>query len=459
MIISRGEAVRNFLYSDTLKALTKNAKVTLLSVVDDDKFIERYKHNVEKIVLLKQYKEHKLVILLRAIIAESHFLWLGSEVAKNHWETRLAKASTLGIKFKHFFTNRIFYALANRRLLESITALTQLITWKLRPNNDFVTLFKDLKPDLVFNCSHVHGPAAELPLVVAHKLNIPTAGFIFSWDNLTSCSRILAPYDYYLVWHKHMKEQLISMYPSIKQERVFSTGTPQFDFHFKSEFYLSREELCSQIGIDPKRPFVLYTTGIDRHFPKEHLTVESVIKFLQDADISPKPQLVVRTYAKGTSLEMKALAQKKIPAVVFPPVKWQEKWFTPMLEDVSVYTNLLRHCCLGINAASTVSLELLINDKPVVNLGFDPPKSNLLHHCRWIRHIHFDHYRLVAQSGAVMVAYSEKDMHEMLTQGLTRPQADSQKRKHFIETMFDNGLDGNSGLRVAEKLIQLASEG
>jgi hypothetical protein len=456
MIISRGEAVRNFLYSDTLKTLTKDARVTLLSVVDDDDFIERYKRDVESIILLKRYKEHKLVMLLRSIIAESHFLWLGSEVAKNHWETRVAKAATLAIRFKHFFTDMFFYALANRRVLEALTAVEQYMTWKLRPNNDFVSLFKELKPDLVFNCSHVHGPAAELPLVVAHKLNIPTAGFIFSWDNLTSCSRISAPYDYYLVWYEQMKEQLISMYPFIAPEKVFCTGTPQFDFHFKSEFWLSREDLCSRIGLDPKRPFIFYTTGIDRHFPKEHLTVEFVIKFLQDADISPKPQLVVRTYTKGTSSEMKALAQKKIPAVVFPPVQWQEKWFTPMLEDVSIYTSLLRHCCLGINAASTVSLELLMHDKPVINLGFDPPESNLPYYLRWIRHIKFDHYYPVAQSGAVMVAYSESEMRALLLKGLTQPQDDSQKRQGYIKNMFKGFLDGNSGLRVAEKLIQIA---
>ena len=243
MIIPRGEAVRNFLYSDTLKELVKDAKVTLLSVVDDDEFIGRYKQAVGKIIRLRRYKEHKFVLLLRAIIAEAHFLWLGSEVAKNHWETRVAKASTLGIKLKHFFTDKFFYALANRRTLEALTAIEQYMTWRLKPNNDFVSLFKELKPNLVFNCSQVHGPAAELPLVVAHELGIPTAGFIFSWDNLTSCSRITAPYDYYLVWHKKMKRQLISIYPFIKEAKVFCTGTPQFDFHFKSDFLLSRQEL------------------------------------------------------------------------------------------------------------------------------------------------------------------------------------------------------------------------
>ncbi len=47
-------------------------------------------------------------------------------------------------------------------------------------------------------------------------------------------------------------------------------------------------------------------------------------------------------------------------------------------------------------------------DKPVINLDFDPPGSNLPWCLGYQRHIRFDHYRPVAESGAVMVARSEE---------------------------------------------------
>ena len=43
MIVPRGEAVRNFLYSDTIKVLHENARITILSVVDDPKYINDFK--------------------------------------------------------------------------------------------------------------------------------------------------------------------------------------------------------------------------------------------------------------------------------------------------------------------------------------------------------------------------------------------------------------------------------
>ena len=96
-----------------------------------------------------------------------------------------------------------------------------------------------------------------------------------------------------------------------------------------------------------------------------------------------------------------------------------------------------------------------MHDKPVVNLGFDPPGSRLPYPLRWIRHIEYEHYRPVAQSGGVAVAYSLEDLRAMIFQGLTAPEADSQKRLAFVGQMFGSTLDGKSGCRVAETLMAL----
>jgi len=454
LIIPRGEAVRNFLYSDTLRVLSANARVTLLSVVHDEEFVARFAPCVERIVPLEEYPERRLVRDLRALVHEAHFRWLWSEVARNRWETLDYQAQGFLGKGRRFLEKCVYRALANRPSLQALSALERRATWALRPTQDLDALFRAIQPDLVFNGSHVHGPASRLPVEVAHRMGIRTAGFIFSWDNLTSRSRILEPYDDYLVWHESMRRQLLSIYPNIPSERVFVTGTPQFDFHFKPEFWLSRQELCDWIGLDPQRSFVLYTAGIDRHFPGEHRHLQLVASILQG--LRPAPQLIVRTYIKGVSPEMTELAARGLPDVVFPPVLWSGDSFTPLAQDLPLYTSLLRHAAMGINAASTVSLELLMHDKPVMNIGFDPVGSSLPHPLRWARHIDFDHYRPVVESGAVMVARSPEDMRAMIHRGLTQAGADSAARKRFIQQMFDGTLDGHSGERVAECLLDLA---
>ncbi len=456
IVLARGEAIRNFLYSDTLRVLSENAKVTLLSAIEDDKFLQRLSPLVHRIILLRYYAESRVLNYLRDVLLHAHFRWLWSEKAKNKWEILRHRAVSPASRIKFELWRGLLRALANRPVLETLTWVDRYLSHILRPTHAFHRLFAEIKPDIVFNCSHIHGPLGDLPMRVAHQMGIRTTAFIFSWDNLTTRSRILVPYDYYLVWHRSMQEELLTIYPSIKPEQVFVTGTPQFDFHFRPELWLSKEELCARIGADPNRPIVLYTTGMASDFPEEYQHVEMVIETLQELDISPKPQLVVRTYVKGTSPEMMALAQRSIADVIFPPVLWEERWFTPKYEDLAIYTNLLRHANLGINAASTVSLELMMHDKPVINIGYDPPGSQLPRCYRWVRHIEYEHYRPVAESGAVMLARSYKDMRAMIQRGLTEPDADREKRRSFIQGRFDCQLDGKAGQRVAETLVALA---
>lgn len=457
LIIARGEAVRNFLYSDTLPELSKHAQVTLLSVIHDDKFREKFCPYVEEIIPLQEYPKPRCLGWLRHIIWHAHYRWLWSGKAKNKWEILEHKADTLTRKIRFFFWKTLMMFLAHRPLLKALTSLYDRASWRFRPTDRFDKLFRRLQPDLVFDTAHIHAPAARLPIRVAKRMGIPTAAFIFSWDNLTTRGRIFITYDHYLVWHERMYSELLSLYPEISPQQVDITGTPQFDFHFQPEYRLSKPELCERLGADPDRPIVLYTTGMAGDFPEEYRHVETVIEILKEVDIDPRPQLVVRTYIKGNSPEMVSLSKKNIPGVVFPPILWDKEWFMPAYEDLYIYTSLLHHAILGINAASTVSLELMMLDKPVINLGFDPPGSQIPNCYRWVRHIEYDHYHPVAQSGGVMVARSVEDLHEMIYRGLTDPQAQREKQCAFIQAMFKDALDGKSGKRVALKLLELAT--
>ena len=207
---------------------------------------------------------------------------------------------------------------------------------------------------------------------------------------------------------------------------------------------------------------MLYTTAMADHFPEEHHHVERVARILAELDpsgLSGRPQLVVRTYAKGTSPEMRALAERGLPGTVFPRVRWNERWLTPEYEDLAIYSSLLRHCALGINAASTVSLELMLFDKPVLNLRHDPPGTDLPWCLGYERHILFDHFRPVADSGATMVANSDAELRAMLERGLRDPEADAAARRAFLDDFFGGLLDGRAGTRIAELVLDLARRG
>lgn len=458
IIIGRGEAARNFLYSDVLEHLSISSDVILLSVLSADSIPSSKRKHIKKCIDLPVINENRFVCILREVILYAHYRWLWTEKVKNKWETLYFQAKTPIGKFRYLLWRAVIASLANRPTLNLLAKLDQYLSLQFLPPNPFQKTIESIRPNLVFNTSHIHASVSELPVRIAHEMGIPTAAFIFSWDNLTSRGRITVPYNNYLVWNQQMFDQLRWIYPEVSENHITITGTPQFDFHFNKEFLLSREELSRRLGLDSTRPFILYTTGMDRDFPEEVRFIKLIINIIKSGKLSQPPQLVVRTYIKGTSSEMKALATTSIPDVLFPSIQWAEEWITPLYEDQEIYTSLLAHCAMGINPASTVSLELMMFDKPIINLGFDPPGSKLPSCYRWERHVQFDHFAQIANSGATKIARSMQELENYLIQEYHHPDNNHLKRKDFIEEFLGNTLDGKSGERVAETLLNIANK-
>lgn len=459
LVVARGEAVRNFVFSSTLQTLGRRARVTLLSLVDHGEVIAHARPHVEQILPLNDYRHNSLAAFTTDVLNTAHYRWIWTEAAKYYWGKHDARVKGRRREWLKLQSNRAFsFPLANRPLLDIGTRFDRWLNWRLRPTRDFDALFERLQPDLVFNGSHIHGPQADLPLRVAARLGIPTAAFVFSWDNLSSRGRIFPSYDYFLMWNEGMKAQLTGLYPEIDPGNVIVTGTPQFDFHFQPEYTLPREELARRVGLDPERPFILYTTGMDPDFAEEHRIVRGLIDYIKSEHLPGRPQLLVRTYIKGTSPEMLSLsdAMRADPDVVFPPILWDRQWVMPLKDDLYIYTSLLKHTALGINGASTVTLELMMLGKPVINLGFEPPGSSLPHYMRFSRHVGYEHYKPVAESGGVMLARSMADLFEMLRTGLANPGAGREAQQRFTASFFGPTLDGCSGARVAEALLSIA---
>jgi hypothetical protein len=117
---------------------------------------------------------------------------------------------------------------------------------------------------------------------------------------------------------------------------------------------------------------------------------------------------------------------------------------------------MLLHADVGINVASTVSLELAMFDKPVLNVAFNPvgvPESEL----SYARYYRFDHYAPVVASGAVELIHRPGEVAERVTHALAAPSERASERHDLLRDMFGDTLDGRSACRVATALQTLAA--
>lgn len=453
-ILPRGESMRNFVYTGALDQVSESVDLSILSVLPNEKFRELLVSRYEDVKPLLEKEERYVVRFLREILDLAHGRWLWSEAAKMRWRLREHEAKEgFGPWLKRNGKKLIAYPLANRPCLERLALMEQKAGCKYC-TSEYIEYFRAKKPSLVFNSSHVHSVVAIQAIRAAQKLGIPTATFLFSWDNLTSQGRIIPPYDYYIVWSERIRKDLLSIYPKIRPEQVFVTGTPQFDFHFRPEYYWSREEFCKYAGADPNRPIVLYATGMARQQAGEPEIVERIADMLKEMKQFGPPQLLVRVYPKDRSGRFEALKQRR-KDILFPSVPWEPAWLSPTYEDSYVLTNTIRHSAVGINVASTVSLELCMFDKPVINVGYNPPNLDISP-INLGDYYSFDHYKPVVDSAAITVAWSEDEMRQQLLHALAHPEERRAERKALLDLFFGNTLDGKSSARVASVLIELS---
>lgn len=455
-LLPRGEAIRNFVYSGSLDELSCDAEITALSVIPSEDLRQLLTSRSFTLRPLEFYPERYLVRLVRELLDMAHGRNLWSKAAQERWYLRDVEAVTCVGKVKRIGKKLICQPFANFRGLAALSALERTISRWLRTTDEFMRLYHGIKPALVFNASHVHSGYAIQAVQAAQWLGIPTATFIFSWDNLTSQGRILPLYDHYLVWNNEIRRQLLRIYPDVREEQITVTGTPQFDFHFRPEFYWSREEFCRRVGADVWRPIILYSTGMANHMPGEERIIEGIADMLRDMNGLNSPQLLVRIYPKDLSGRFDELKRRRSD-ILFPSIPWEAAFLTPKHEDLYLLTNTLRHCAMGVNIASTISLELCMFDKPVLNVGYDPPGRDI-YPISFARYYEFDHYKPVVESGAVTVVRSEGEMKYRLRAALTNPEAGRDQRRAFLQDMFGQTLDGRVGPKIARALLTLATK-
>jgi hypothetical protein len=193
------------------------------------------------------------------------------------------------------------------------------------------------------------------------------------------------------------------------------------------------------------------------HVIGEPWVAEKIADLLAEMTEFGPPQLLVRILPKGPQNHFDDLKRRR-KDILIPPVPWEPTWLTPTPEDAFLLTNTLKHSALGINIASTISLELCMFDKPVINIGFPPPHLDPMKEFDYTRYYDFEHYRPVVESGAIELATSENDLRARIINALRHPEAFAPQRKALLRSFFGETLDGQSSARVGQALLEIAGK-
>lgn len=317
--------------------------------------------------------------------------------------------------------------------------------------------FDALAPDVVLSTNPYD--LGELSgSLLARERGIPAVAAVVSWDNLSYKGPLLPDYSHFIVWGEAMKEDLKRHRPTLRDEQVFITGTPQFDFHLRSDLMCTREEFFRRLGGDPDRKLITYSgVAVEWAFPREPEVVRHIWEAIRDGRIEGNPQLLVRSHPVDRSGRFQAL-EKTCPGILIQP-PWPREideywWFTPNLELIALLSNTLRHSDLNVNLASSMTLDSAILNTPVVNVAYttvpDDPRAQRVPN----GHRSF-HYSRVMKCDAAALATSHEELIAQINATLRNPDQHRAGRQKAVDWIC-GPVDGRASRRIADAVLQCA---
>jgi hypothetical protein len=345
------------------------------------------------------------------------------------------------------------FLFATKSTTKGVDTLRERIKKLERSTSKYAYCKKQLQehtPDIVF-CTNPRPTQAIAPILAAQDLGIPTASFIFSWDNLPKATTLIEP-DFYFVWSDYMKKELLQYCPYVKPEQVLVTGTPQFESHFDTSLLQSKEDFYKTHQLDLEKKYICFsgddivTSPLDQYY-LEDLAISvrelnqqgynlGIIYRKCPVDFTDRYEAVLQQY-QDVILSIDPL---------WRPVgtSWNE--IMPTKEDFALQANICHHTEFVGNIASSMVFDFVAHDKSCLFFDYEQPQLK-----KGIRDIgqnyKYIHFRSMPSKEAALFVYNKKELTSIVKHILEGKQSNVPVGKKWFDVVV-----GTEPTKASEKI-------
>lgn len=339
--------------------------------------------------------------------------------------------------FLSFCANKIFAWPSVRRVIRFFDAK---IVKTPQPLKEF---FNKYNPSLIFLADLFDNTEAAF-LREAKRRRIKTIGFLSTWDRVTSRWMIRLLPDFMIVFNKQLKEET-ARYADMPEEKIYISGAVQLDNHFNHK--------------PTKRPFqekyIVYGP-LGRAFDASAESDREMVALLNSiveekrCGLSGDEKIIVRfppnDFINESELKKYPHIIYDIPGKRFGAVRGQD--WDMSSDEIDYLTDLLYYSSFVICYYSSLSIDAVVLDKPVININFYPTNEKK-------RHPYYEttHYSKVKALGGITLVESRDALCRAIAAYLANPVLNAAQRKRVAEQQGARP-DGKSGTRVAEKILE-----
>lgn len=421
-VVPDGVGIKNYLYSSIISKLSKKKnEIVILHNISSNaiKNIENLHGFNVSFKKIPGYEESVKQKFLRELISllriYNNIKLTKNESLKDNWNPKKK-----GINYL-FYTIIEFLSVIFKNRYNFILNIEKIYYKSIDSSSEnHKLLLENIKPDVIFN-THQRSLIAVPIVAAAKKLGIKNVGAIYSWDNIPK-ARLSVRTNEYVVWSKHMKNEMKIFYPEIKQDNIIITGTPQFEFYSDKELLISKELFFKKIGLDMYRKVVCFSGDDTRTSPFDPEYLEDLANSLMLFTENTRPQILLRRCPVDVSGRFQKIIKKhstiiKEAAPIWNFDKEGDNWqlIYPNYKDIALLVNTVYHSDVVINVGSTMAHDFAIFNKPAIYLNYNPVKSN-----KWnIETIYkFQHFRSMKNLNPVFWLNEKKDIIEVIKKAL-----------------------------------------
>lgn len=319
-------------------------------------------------------------------------------------------------------------------------------------------LLDQLNPKLVVSTYPVAIIEAKL-LYEAKQRGMATTLHLLSWDNITAKGQFPAMAEKFLVWGNIMKEELQAHY-GIPESDITTCGVPHFDAHVRIREAGTTSKVVEALGLSSNQPYLFVAMSSPRFAPREIDIVEwlasavnrSAFGATMQLIVRPHPQNVTEFTAKGSWLHrLDKLAGARV-GIDYPKLNKSNIRWSMQQNDMVHLSELIAGCTVCLNSGSTVSIDALMHNKPVILTSFDGTAS-IPYWNSARRLVDYTHLKKLVSSGGVHSVRSYAELETSINTFIENPNHDLElRRTTLLEQCYKD--DGMATQRVVEALQQ-----
>ena len=330
-------------------------------------------------------------------------------------------------------------------------------------------LLQQLKPDVVITPT-IGLDSKDTPIIrAAKKYNIPTLTFIASWDNVFKMDRLksqghsgntkkfVGDYelpDHFAVWNSLNVNHLQKVFPDFPSSNITITGPPRFDYFAHANKIPTKESLFDYLGIKASAQ----DTHLIHCATTELYSFDYIIKKIH-SDLSTSSTNKIHLHASvhpGGDIN-KHLSYKKYDATVMYSFGRKEKpphpdfAYLPSDEQSYYLISLFKHASVLVNQSSTVAIESMRSDVPVINVMYGKP----LDWYNWYRSMVYrdfkQHYLYITEGNGTSLIKKSSQLTQTIKQYINNSATKSKERADTTRELITY-TDGS----CSSRLIRLA---